>query len=120
MTDIAYVRTRDAAGRRSRRAPRSARSRWARENLFSSWLNTILTLIALFAVFCAGHAASGPGSRIRSGTRARCSECRQIIAETWGEGASGACLAVIRERWKQFLFGFYPITSTGGRRSPSC
>ena len=35
-------------------------------------------------------------------------ECRQIIAETWGEGASGACFAVIRERWKQFLFGFYP------------
>lgn len=25
-----------------------------------------------------------------------------------GEGASGACLAVIRERWQQFLFGFYP------------
>ena len=35
-------------------------------------------------------------------------ECRQIIAQTWGEGASGACLAVIRERWQQFLFGFYP------------
>ena len=29
---------------------------------------------------------------------------------TWGEGASGACFAVIRERWKQFLFGFYPNT----------
>ena len=35
-------------------------------------------------------------------------DCRRIIAETWGEGADGACLAVIRERWKQFLFGFYP------------
>ena len=41
--------------------------------------------------------------------RARCSECRAIIADQlWGEGATGACFAVIRERWKQFLFGFYP------------
>ena len=35
-------------------------------------------------------------------------ECRQIIAERWGEGAGGACFAVIHQRWHQFLFGFYP------------
>ena len=33
---------------------------------------------------------------------------RRSSQATWGEGASGACFAVIRERWKQFLFGFYP------------
>lgn len=31
------------------------------------------------------------------------SECRQILA-----GAEGACFAVIRDRWTQLLFGFYP------------
>ena len=55
-------------------------------------------------------------------------------ATTWGEGADGACFAVIRERWKQFLFGFYPrdrvlapdagllLSSSRWRRScsPSC
>ena len=35
---------------------------------------------------------------------------RRSSPSTWGEGASGACFAVIRERWKQFLFGFYPNT----------
>ncbi|MEI2687768.1 MAG: hypothetical protein V9G14_17180 [Cypionkella sp.] len=39
-------------------------------------------------------------------------ECRQIIADRYGDGVlekvSGACWAVIRERWHQYLFGFYP------------
>ena len=34
--------------------------------------------------------------------------CRADIIESYGEGASGACWAVIRERWPQLLFGFYP------------
>ena len=38
----------------------------------------------------------------------RCSECRAIVAERAGPDASGACWAMIRERWHQFLFGFYP------------
>jgi general L-amino acid transport system permease protein len=81
--------------------------RWMRENLFSGWLNTILTLLALFAVYWLlthvwpwfGHAVWNAGS-LR--------ECREIIQATWGEDATGACFAVIRERWRQFLFGFYP------------
>src|SRR5690606_23461451 len=28
--------------------------------------------------------------------------------ERWGPGVEGACWAVIRERWPQFLYGFYP------------
>ncbi len=35
-------------------------------------------------------------------------ECRAIITKTWGEGADGACWAVIHERWNQYLYGFYP------------
>ena len=81
--------------------------RWLRENLFSTWLNAILTLVAAYIVYALlthlwpwfAHAVWNASSL---------SECRQIITETWGEGATGACFAVIRERWQQFLFGFYP------------
>ena len=80
---------------------------WARANLFSSWLNAILTILSAAAVGWVflhiypwfAHAVWNAGSL---------AECRQIIAERWGEGASGACFAVIHQRWHQFLFGFYP------------
>ena len=35
-------------------------------------------------------------------------ECRDIVEATWGPGKTGACFAVITERWQQILFGFYP------------
>lgn len=80
---------------------------WLRTNLFAGWYNSILTVLSLIAVFWLLdhllpfflHSVWNANSY---------AECRQIIAQTWGEGASGACLAVIRDRWKQFLFGFYP------------
>jgi len=80
---------------------------WARANLFSSWLNAILTILSGAAVAWVvfhiwpwfAHAVWNANSL---------AECRQIIAERYGEGASGACFAVIRQRWHQFLFGFYP------------
>jgi general L-amino acid transport system permease protein len=36
------------------------------------------------------------------------SECRAIRDQLYGEGASAACWAVIRARWQQLVFGFYP------------
>lgn len=81
--------------------------KWLRENLFSGPVNTILTLLGLaivwflFATFWDwfAHSVWNAGSL---------TECREIIAATWGEGARGACWAVIRERWNQYMFGFYP------------
>jgi general L-amino acid transport system permease protein len=35
-------------------------------------------------------------------------ECREIVWASAGPEATGACWALIRERWHQFLFGFYP------------
>jgi general L-amino acid transport system permease protein len=35
-------------------------------------------------------------------------ECREIVAAAAGPDATGACWAMVRERWHQFLFGFYP------------
>lgn len=81
--------------------------RWLRENLFSGPLNTILTVIGVLAVWWIVKETL-PWLRHSVWTANSISECRQIITSTWGEGATGACWAVIRERWTQFLFGFYP------------
>jgi general L-amino acid transport system permease protein len=35
-------------------------------------------------------------------------ECREIVWASAGPEATGACWALIRDRWHQFLFGFYP------------
>ena len=106
MADTFYVR-------QTMLAPEDAPSsqvgivRWLRENLFSNWFNAILTLISLFIVFwLVSHL--WPWFAHSVWNASSLSECRQIITATWGEGATGACFAVINERWQQFLFGFYP------------
>jgi general L-amino acid transport system permease protein len=106
MTDISYSRTEMLA---PAAPPGSAVGAlgWMRANLFSSWLNTILSLLALAAVWWL-FAHIFPWFRHAVWDAGSLAQCREIIAERWGEGAGGACLAVIRERWKQFLFGFYP------------
>ncbi|WP_410218815.1 ABC transporter permease subunit, partial [Paracoccus sp. (in: a-proteobacteria)] len=83
--------------------------RWLRENLFSGPVNAILTVLGLLIVWFLiatfwdwfAHSVWNASSL---------NECRQIIIATWGEGARGACFAVIRERWNQYVFGFYPQT----------
>ncbi|MFQ8431282.1 amino acid ABC transporter permease [Amaricoccus sp. W119] len=80
---------------------------WLRANLFSSIGNSILTVLALIAIWWVlSHIWPWFAHAIWNAESYR--QCREIVAETWGPEAGGACLAVIRERWKQFLFGFYP------------
>ncbi|UOM34733.1 amino acid ABC transporter permease [Acuticoccus sp. I52.16.1] len=83
---------------------------WLRENLFSSWLNSALTIACLAFVawllpsileWALFNSVWNAGSL---------SECREIIANTLGEGESGACWAVINERFGQLMYGFYPIS----------
>ncbi len=82
---------------------------WAREKLFSSWPNSILTIVSLTALWwLADHIL--PWFTHAVWDADSLNECREIIKTRWGEGADGACFAVIHERWKQFLFGFYPNT----------
>ena len=83
---------------------------WARENLFSGWFNTIVTVISLAII---AWILIGIVPWILSPTwgATSLSECREILtaAGSVGEhGTSGACWGVIRERWVQLLFGFYP------------
>jgi general L-amino acid transport system permease protein len=81
--------------------------KWLRENLFSGPLNTILTLLALLAIYriAAGLLPWLAGSVWNADSLA---ECREISGLTDGKTSAGACWAVIRARWHQYLFGFYP------------
>ncbi|MBN8631287.1 MAG: amino acid ABC transporter permease [Rhodobacterales bacterium] len=81
--------------------------KWLRENLFSTPLNIALTVLGLIAVWWL-VSASLPWWLNSVWNASSLGECRQIVAAKAGEGATGACWAMIRERWHQFLFGFYP------------
>jgi general L-amino acid transport system permease protein len=81
--------------------------KWLRENLFSGWFNTILTLVGLWIIWSLVSAAL-PWFLNGVWRASSLQECRAIVAERAGPDASGACWAMIRERWHQFLFGFYP------------
>jgi general L-amino acid transport system permease protein len=77
--------------------------RWLRHNLFNSWFNAVLTLLTLYLIVQAvlGILPWFTDGVWRAGSL---SECR--------ERGSGACFAVVNERWRQFLFGFYPRAET--------
>ena len=106
MTDTSYVRTEMLP---EKEPPVTERGpiKWAHENLFSSWSNSILTLLSIWALYSVlsfvlpwiFHSAWNTNSL---------GECRDAIHAAYGEHATGACWSVIRERWHQLLFGFYP------------
>ena len=80
---------------------------WLRANLFSGPINTILTILGLLIIwFMVSHFWDWFAHSVWNADSL--SQCREIIAATWGEDARGACWAVIRERWHQYMFGFYP------------
>jgi general L-amino acid transport system permease protein len=66
-----------------------------------------LTLIGVTVVFLLVQ-ASLPWLLNSVWTANSLKECREIVWASAGPEATGACWALIRERWHQFLFGFYP------------
>jgi general L-amino acid transport system permease protein len=81
--------------------------KWVRENLFSSTLNIILTVLGALTIFWLIK-ASLPWWLNSVWNANSLSECRQIVTANAGEGATGACWAMVRQWWGAFLFGFYP------------
>lgn len=81
--------------------------KWLRENLFSGPLNILLTVLGVGLVWLI-ISTIGPWLSHSVWNAGSMAECRKIIAETWGPDASGACFALIKHRWNQFVFGFYP------------
>jgi general L-amino acid transport system permease protein len=81
--------------------------KWLRENLFSGPWNSALTIVGMIALYLILQ-ASLPWFLNSVWNANSLSECREIVAASAGPDASGACWAMIRERWHQFTFGFYP------------
>ena len=106
MPDTSFVRTSMLPQQAPPLTERGA-IKWLRENLFSSPFNTILTLLGLAAVFLLVQAAL-PWLLNSVWNAGSLKECRQIVWASAGPDATGACWALIRDRWHQFLFGFYP------------
>ncbi|MCL4116988.1 UNVERIFIED_CONTAM: hypothetical protein GTU68_017918 [Idotea baltica] len=81
--------------------------KWVRDNLFSSISNSVLTIAALALLYTLlSHIL--PWVFQSSWNAESLSECRSVIAAAYGEGVHGACWAVIRERFFQLIYGFYP------------
>ena len=78
--------------------------KWLRENLFSGWFNSVLTILGVVAVY---FLITGSLPWVMNGvwTGSSLAECRAAL-----DGASGACWSILIERWNQFVYGFYPNT----------
>jgi general L-amino acid transport system permease protein len=75
---------------------------WLHQNLFSGIYNSILTLVSIGVIYWL-LAQILPWIVSPTWFATSLNECREILA-----GHEGACWGVIRERWLQLLFGFYP------------
>ena len=80
---------------------------WLRANLFGTPMNSVLTVLSLAFIFLVLYEVL-PWMLRSSWTANSLRECREAIDLRWGDHVDGACWAVIKERYLQFLFGFYP------------
>ena len=99
---VAFVRTEEIA---AKEPPASAAGpvKWAKDNLFATPANALLTVAALYVIYLI---LAGTLPWILNGiwSTSSLAECREIL-----DGATGACFSVLTERWNQLLFGFkYP------------
>jgi len=100
--DVAFVRT-SAIPPSPPPTKEAGAVKWMRENLFSGWFNTILTLLAVYIVI---RIVTGAAPWFYNGVWDASSirECRDIL-----DGKTGACFAVLVDRWDHLVFGFkYP------------
>ncbi|PRY92212.1 amino acid ABC transporter permease [Donghicola tyrosinivorans] len=103
-SQLAFVRTEMLAQKEPPVAEKGV-VKWVRSNLFSSWSNSILTVVALYLIVQLIMNA-GPWFANGIWSTNSLAECREIL-----QGASGGCFSVLSERWNQLLFGIaYPDT----------
>ncbi|MGX9353056.1 amino acid ABC transporter permease [Shimia sp. W99] len=106
MSDQAFVRT-EMLPEKEPPASTVGIVGWLRENLFSGWFNSVLTVVALGFIY---YVLSGllPWVFQSVWNANSLNECREIMTETWGSTHGHACWGVVNERWLQLLYGFYP------------
>ena len=108
MVDLSFVR-KDIVPQRAAPLSEAGIIGWFRKNMFSDIPNTILTIIVLYFIISVLSSIL-PWVFSPTWYSGSLTECRSILAELGrdGHGGGGACWGVIRERWLQLLFGFYP------------
>lgn len=109
MIDVGYVRS-DMLPEQAPPSSTVGPIKWIRENLFNGAVNSILTLLSLYFMW---YVLSGllPWIWYGSWTASSLKDCREVIAAAAEDHAGGhgaACWAVIRERYLQLVYGFYP------------
>ncbi|MCH2096063.1 MAG: amino acid ABC transporter permease [Rhodobacteraceae bacterium] len=80
--------------------------KWMRQNLFAGWFNTALTVLAIYFIvkFCL---FAFPWFYNGVWDAGSIKECREILKAAGKQ--TGACFAVLVDRWDHLLFGFkYP------------
>ena len=85
---------------------------WLVRNLFSSWINTILTIIALIFVYQVGSFFLNWAifdADFRYNFQGELITDRGFCSKNIMPGEYGACWAIIFARWNQFMYGLYPI-----------
>ena len=81
---------------------------WLRKNMFSSWLNGAMSIAALTFIYICLRGIV-PWLIAPTWNADNLIECYEILLSQNKTGEfSGACWGVIRARWLQLLFGFYP------------
>ena len=107
MKNVSYVRT-EMLPEKAPPASTIGALGWVRANLFSSWLNGVLTIVSLYVVYLVLWTVV-PWAWSPTWGAESLKGCREILHELGREGHfAGACWGVIRDRWLQLLFGFYP------------
>lgn len=77
--------------------------KWARENLFATPANTVLTILSVLLIYLVLSIIL-PWLFNGVWNAGSLSECREIL-----DGKTGGCFAVLTDRWNQLMFGFkYP------------
>ncbi|MEJ2000681.1 MAG: ABC transporter permease subunit [Maritimibacter sp.] len=103
MSDLSYVRS-EMLEQRDPPASTTGVIGWIRENLFAGWMNSILTVLSLaFLYYVLSNFLPWFWSPTWNATSLE--QCRDFVTEA---AYGGACWGVIRDRWVQMLFGFYP------------
>ncbi len=107
MADVSYVRT-EILPEKAPPVTSSGPIGWIKINLFSGWLNSLMTVVSLVFIYLVLSVIL-PWIFTPTWYANSLNECRDIVKELGREGhMGGACWGVIRERWLQLLFGFYP------------
>ena len=75
--------------------------KWLRENLFSGWFNSLLTVSSIYFIFILlkDFIPWVYGAHWTTGS----------IRECYDINPNVACFSVLTARWKQLLFGLYPV-----------